>query len=180
MATPAELAQLVFAVRGEKVIFDADLAVLYGVTTKALNQAMSRNKERFPADFAFRLTAEEFDSLRSQIVTTSRTRHGHLRSQIVTSSLHGGRRYRPYAFTEQGVAMLSSVLRSTRAVEVNIAIMRTFVQLRRLMDSNRELARRIEALEKKYDEQFAAVFAAIKQLIAPPDPPRREIGFSQA
>ena len=96
----------------------------------------------------------------------------------MTSSLHGGRRYRPYAFTEQGVAMLSSVLRSTRAVEVNIAIMRTFVQLRRLMDSNHELARKIEALEKKYDEQFAVVFEAIKELITPPDPPRRLIGFS--
>jgi hypothetical protein len=102
---------------------------------------------------------------------------GNLRSQIVTSSLHGGRRYRPYAFTEQGVAMLSSVLRSVRAVEVNIAIMRTFVQLRRLMDTNRDLARKIEALEKKYDEQFAEVFAAIKELIAPPAAPKRQIGF---
>jgi DNA-binding PadR family transcriptional regulator len=91
--------------------------------------------------------------------------------------LHGGRRRSPYAFTEQGVAMLSSVLRSSRAIEVNIAIMRTFVQLRRLMDSNRDLGRKIEALEKKYDEQFATVFAAIKQLIAPPAPPRKQIGF---
>ena len=96
----------------------------------------------------------------------------------MTSSLHGGRRRSPYAFTEQGVAMLSSVLRSSRAVEVNIAIMRTFVQLRRLMDSNRDLARKIEALEKKYDEQFTVVFDAIKQLLAPPDPPKRQIGFS--
>ena len=95
----------------------------------------------------------------------------------MTSSLHGGRRYRPYAFIEQGVAMLSSVLRSTRAVEVNIAIMRTFVQLRHLMDTNRDLARKVEALEKKYDEQFAEVFAAIKELIAPPAPPKRQIGF---
>ncbi len=95
----------------------------------------------------------------------------------MTSRLHGGRRYRPYAFTEQGVAMLSSVLRSTRAVEVNIAIMRTFVQLRHLMDTNRDLARKVEALEKKYDEQFAEVFAAIKELIAPPAPPKRQIGF---
>lgn len=176
MPTPEELAQLVFHIRGEKVMFDADLAKLYGVTTKALNQAMTRNKARFPEDFAFRLTGEEFSNLRSQIVTTSAGR-SILRSQIVTSSLHGGRRRSPYAFTEQGVAMLSSVLRSSRAIEVNIAIMRTFVQLRRLMDSNRDLGRKIEALEKKYDEQFAAVFAAIKQLIAPTAPVRKQIGF---
>lgn len=176
MPTPEELAQLVFHIRGEKVMFDADLAKLYGVTTKALNQAMTRNKARFPEDFAFRLTGEEFSNLRSQIVTTSAGR-SILRSQIVTSSLHGGRRRSPYAFTEQGVAMLSSVLRSSRAIEVNIAIMRTFVQLRRLMDSNRDLGRKIEALEKKYDEQFATVFAAIKQLIAPTAPPRKQIGF---
>ena len=100
-----------------------------------------------------------------------------MRSQIVTSSLHGGRRHLPIAFTEQGVAMLSSVLRSARAVEVNIAIMCTFVQLRRLMDTNRDLARKIEALEKKYDEQFADVFAAIKELVAPPAPPGKQIGF---
>ena len=158
-------------------MFDADLAELYGVNTKALNQAVSRNKARFPEDFAFRLTSGEFEDLRSQIVTTSPPRLRNLRSQIVTSSLHGGRRYRPMAFTEQGVAMLSSVLRSSRAVEVNIAIMRTFVQLRRLMDSNRDLARKIEALEKKYDENFAVVFDAIKQLLAVPDPPRKRIGF---
>ncbi|MEY2508673.1 MAG: hypothetical protein QOH01_3002 [Verrucomicrobiota bacterium] len=176
MPTPEELAQLVFHIRGEKVMFDADLAKLYGVTTKALNQAMTRNKARFPEDFAFRLTGEEFSNLRSQIVTTSAGR-SILRSQIVTSSLHGGRRRSPYAFTEQGVAMLSSVLRSSRAIEVNIAIMRTFVQLRRLMDSNRDLARQIETLENKYDEKFAAVFAAIKQLIAPPALPRKQIGF---
>ena len=163
MPSPEELAQLVFAVRGEKVMFDVDLAKLYGVTTKALNQAMSRNKSRFPKDFAFRLSVEEFDSLRSQIVTTAQRRR---RADAL-----------PFAFTEQGVAMLSSVLRSTRAVEVNIAIMRTFVQLRRLMDSNRDLARKIDALEKKYDEQFATVFAAIKQLIAPPPPRRKQIGF---
>jgi len=173
---PENLAQLVFLIRGEKAMLDVDLAKLYGVSTKALNQGFRRNKQRFPSDFAFQLSKEEFDHLRSQIVTTSPA-IGNLRSQIVTSSLHGGRRYRPYAFTEQGVAMLSSVLRSVRAVEVNIAIMRTFVQLRRLMDTNRDLARKIEALEKKYDEQFAEVFAAIKELIAPPAAPKRQIGF---
>src|SRR5437764_4248728 len=164
---PENIVQLVFFVRGERMMLDVDLAKLYGVSTKALNQAFRRNKQRFPSDFAFQLSKEEFDQLRSQ---------------IVTSRLHGGRRYRPYAFTEQGVAMLSSVLRSTRAVEVNIAIMRTFVQLRHLMDTNRDLARKVEALEKKYDEQFAVVFEAIKQLIAPPEPepPRRRIGFHQS
>jgi len=174
---PENLAQLVFFVRNEKVMLDTDLAMLYGVRTKALNQALFRNKGRFPEDFAFQLTKEEFDLLRSQIVTSS-ARYGFLRSQIVTSKgRRGGRRYQPYAFTEQGVAMLSSVLRSERAVEVNIAIMRTFVQLRRLMDTNRDLARKIEALEKKYDEHFAVVFEAIKQLIAPPAPARKQIGF---
>jgi ORF6N domain len=174
---PENVAQLVFFIRGEKVMLDADLAKLYGVTTKALNQAMRRNRARFPEDFAFRLSGEEFDNLRSQIVTTSRN-PSVIWSQIVTTS----QKYRrsdslPVAFTEQGVAMLSSVLRSTRAVEVNIAIMRTFVQLRRLMDTNRDLARKIEALEKKYDEQFAVVFEAIKELITPPSPPRKRIGF---
>ena len=163
---PENVAKLVFFIRGEKVMLDVDLAKLYGVTTKALNQAMRRNKRRFPEDFAFRLSRKEFDSMRSQIVTTSRDRPG-IWSQIVTTS----QRYRrsdslPVAFTEQGVAMLSSVLRSSRAVEVNIAIMRTFVQLRRLMDTNRDLARKIDALERKYDEQFSVVFAAIKELIA--------------
>jgi hypothetical protein len=173
---PENIVQLVFFVRGEKVMFDADLAKLYGVSTKALNQAFRRNKQRFPSDFAFQLSTAEYDNLRSQIVTSS-AGGTNLRSQIVTSSLHGGRRRPPYAFTEQGVAMLSSVLRSARAVEVNIAIMRTFVQLRRLMDTNRDLARKIESLEKKYDEQFAEVFAAIKELVAPPATPRKQIGF---
>jgi hypothetical protein len=135
------------------------------VATKALNQAVSGNSDRFPDDFMFQLTAREWESLRSQTVTASRRNLTAL----------------PYAFTEQGVAMLSSVLRSPRAVEVNIAIMRTFVQLRRLMDSNRELARRIEAMEKKYDEHFAVVFDAIKRLIADDETskaqPKRRIGF---
>ncbi len=128
----------------------------------------------------FRLTAEEWDLLRSQTVTTKAS-GSRMRSQTVILNGRGGPRYRPYAFTEQGVAMLSSVLRSPRAVEVNIAIMRTFVQLRRLMDTNRELARKIEAMEKKYDEHFAAVFDAIKRLIADDETrraqPKRRIGF---
>src|SRR2546426_6923798 len=172
------IAQLVHAVRGERVLFDADLALLYGVSTAALNQAVKRNRLRFPADFMFRLTSAEWTAMRSQIVTSSSS--AAMMSQIVTSS----RRKLvapPFAFTEQGVAMLSSVLRSPRAVEVNIAIMRTFVQLRRLMDSNRQLARKIEAMERKYDEQFAVVFDAIKRLIAEDDArrasPKRRIGF---
>lgn len=182
---PANLAQLVFFIRGERAMLDADLAVLYGVETGALNRAVKRNLSRFPDDFMFRLTTEDWENLKRQIGISSspaRTPARHaMRSQIVTSSLHGGRRRLPYAFTEQGVAMLSSVLRSPRAVEVNIAIMRTFVQLRRLMDSNRDLARKIEAMEDKYDEQFAVVFDAIKQLIAEDEvrkaQPRRRIGF---
>ena len=160
---PESLASLVMSVRGEKVLLDADLAELYGVATKALNQAVKRNLDRFPGDFMFQLTADEWSRMRSQTVTTSRRNISAL----------------PYAFTEQGVAMLSSVLRSQRAVEVNIAIMRTFVQLRRLMDSNRDLARRIEAMETRYDEQFSAVFDAIKQLISDDQKrkAKRPIGF---
>jgi hypothetical protein len=175
------VARLVHTIRGEKVLLAADLAALYGVATKALNQAVKRNSDRFPADFMFQLTAQEWNALRSQTVT-SKSSAPVMRSQDVTSNGRGGARYRPYAFTEQGVAMLSSVLLSPRAVEVNIAIMRTFVQLRRLMDSNRDLARKIETMEKKYDEHFAVVFDAIKQLIADDDArkaqPKRRIGFS--
>jgi len=180
MPSPEEIAQLVFVVRGERVMFDADLAVLYGVEARALNQAVKRNPKRFPSDFMFQLTQKEYDSMRSQIVISSTGKSMNSSQIVMSSRKHRGRTYRPYAFTEQGVAMLSSVLRSTRAVEVNIAIMRTFVQLRRLMDSNLDLARKIEALEKKYDEKFAVVFEAIKRLIAPPDPPRRQIGFGQS
>ncbi len=190
---PEDLAPLIYLLRGEKVLLDMDLAGLYGVEARALNQAVARNRRRFPDDFMFRLSAEEYDRVRSrslisgevsrissQTVTSSREGR-RLRSQFVISKGRGGRRYLPYAFTEQGVAMLSSVLRSPRAVEVNIAIMRTFVQLRRLMDSNRNLARRIDALEKRYDEQFATVFDAIKRLIAEDESrkvrPGRSIGF---
>jgi hypothetical protein len=178
---PENLVPLVRFIRGEKALLDSDLAALYGVSTKVLNQAVKRNADRFPEDFMFQLSADEWDRLRSQIVTRSKGSDPNW-SQIVTSSRkHRGLSYRPYAFTEQGVAMLSSVLRSPRAVEVNIAIMRTFVQLRRLMDSNRGLARRIEAMEKRYDEQFATVFDAIKRLIADDEDrkarPKRRIGF---
>ena len=157
------LAGLVRYIRGEKVMLDADLAELYGVTTRALNRAVRRNVGRFPPDFMFLLHKEELANLKCQ--------NG-------TSSLGwGGRRKPTLAFTEQGVAMLSSVLRSDRAADVNIAIMRTFVQLRRLMDSNRALARKISEMEKRYDEQFRAVFQAIQQLIAEENEPKRKIGF---
>jgi len=167
VARTENIAPLVHSVRGERVLIDADLATLYGVEARVLNQAVKRNRSRFPNDFMFRLSATEAKALRNS-------------SQTVMSSRRG-RAYRPYAFTEQGIAMLSSVLRSPRAVEVNIAIMRTFVQLRRLMDSNRQLARKIEAMENKYDEQFAVVFDAIKRLIAEDEArrevPKRRIGF---
>jgi hypothetical protein len=168
---PDTLASLIYLIRGEKVLLDADLATLYGVTTGALNRAVKRNRPRFPGDFMFQLTIGEWRSLKSQIGTAKQA----------GSEARGGRRVIPYAFTEQGVAMLSSVLRSPRAAEVNIAIMRTFVQLRRLMDSNRHLARKIEAMEKRYDEQFSVVFDAIKKLIAEEEVrkgrPQRSIGF---
>jgi hypothetical protein len=148
----ARIKGAIFVVRGQRVLLDADLAALYGVETKALNQALRRNSARFPDDFAFRLEAEELSNLRSQ---------------SVTSSVHGGRRYEPWAFTEQGVAMLSSVLRSPRAIADDIEIMRAFVEMRRVLDSTERLARKLESLQRKYDGQFSVVFEAIRELVAP-------------
>ena len=173
---PAErIERAILLIRGQKVMLDRDLAALYGVETKTLNRAVRRHSRRFPPDFMFQLTAEEFTRLRYQ---------------IGTSKGRGGRRYRPCAFTEQGVAMLSSVLNSDRAVEVNIAItcppkpwrrwMRAFVRLREMLASHADLARKLEELESKYDEQFRVVFDAIRQLMTPPpDPARRQIGFGE-
>ena len=162
----------ILLIRGHKVMLDADLAELYGVETKVLNQAVKRNLGRFPEDFMFRLTPREIENLRFHFGTSS------LRSQFVTSKLgRGGRRYAPQVFTEQGVAMLSSVLRSKRAIQVNVEIMRTFVRLRQLLATNAQLARKLEALEKKYDAQFKSVFDAIRQLMTPPEPKKRKIGF---
>ena len=145
-------------------MLDRDLANLYGVTTAALNQPMRRNRERFPKDFMFQLTATEVAEMnRSQIV--------------IGSQKHRDPRSRPYAFTEQGVAMLSTVLRSKRAITVNIEIMRAFVKLRQLLASNKELARRLDELENRYDKQFKIVFDAIRHLMASPVPSRKEIGF---
>jgi ORF6N domain len=174
--SPEVIAPLVHWLRHEKVMLDSDLAELYGVTTGRLNEAVKRNLDRFPADFMFQPTEDEMEILISQIAISSSAPFA-LKFQSGRSKAHGGRRHLPYAFTEQGVAMLSSVLRSQRAVEVNIAIMRTFVQLRRLMDSNRDLAQKIGEMEAKYDGQFRIVFDAIRQLITPPAQPSSELGF---
>jgi len=151
-------------IRGHKVMLDDDLADLYDVQTKVFNQAVRRNRNRFPSDFMFQLTDREYHSLRSQIVTLNSGRGRH-------------RKYLPYAFTEQGVAMLSSVLRSNRAVQVNIEIMRAFVRLREVLATHKDLAAKLEAIEKKYDAQFKVVFDAIRQLMIPPEPKKRKIGF---
>lgn len=159
------ITRAILLIRGQKVMLDTDLAALYGVETKTLNRAVKRNLGRFPGDFMLQLTWEEAGRLRYQIgpLKTGRGRH---------------RKYRPYAFTEQGVAMLSSVLHSERAVRVNIEIMRAFVQLRQMLSSHAELARKLAALEKKYDAQFKVVFDAIRELMTPPEPPKkRRIGF---
>jgi len=152
----------ILLIRGHKVILDADLAALYGVETKQLIRAVKRNLPRFPDDFMFQLNEEESENLRFH---------------FGTSSQWGGRRYPPYAFTEQGVAMLSSVLRSKRAIQVNIEIMRAFVRFRRMLASHADLARKLDALEKKYDSQFKVVFDAIRELMKPPDSKKRPIGF---
>ncbi len=180
-ALTVQVERRIYLIRGEKVMLDYDLAVLYGVDTGALNRAVKRNRDRFPEDFMFQLDADEWERLRCQIGisnTSPGTVGSGLRFQSGSSkNRRGGRRYLPYAFTEQGVAMLSSVLRSKRAVQVNIAVMRTFVRLREMLLSNVDLARKLVALEKKYDAQFKVVFDAIRELMTPPEPPRRQIGF---
>lgn len=146
-------------------MLDADLAGLYGVPVKRLNEQVQRNRERFPDDFMFQLSPVEAACLRSQTAT------------LKTGSRGRHRKYLPFAFTEQGVAMLSGVLRSSRAIQVNIEIMRAFVRLRRMLQSNAELARKLAALEAKYDGQFRVVFEAIRELMTPPEGPRRRIGY---
>jgi chromosome condensin MukBEF ATPase and DNA-binding subunit MukB len=176
------LERTIVLLRGHRVMLDSTLASLYGVEVRALNRAVKRNAERFPLDFMFRLTSEEAEHSRSQSVTLKAegpetTDDLGSKSQSVTSGSWGGRRKLPYAFTEQGVAMLSSVLRSPRAVQVNVEIMRAFVRLRRLLESNAELAAKLAELEKKYDGQLKIVFDAIRELMTPPEAPKRPIGF---
>jgi len=156
----------IFLVRGQKVMLDFHLAALYGVETRNLNKAVKRNRDRFPADFMFQLAPEELGNLKFQIGTSSYA--------------HGGRRKPVSAFTEQGVAMLSSVLRSQRAIQVNVAIMRAFVRLREALSLHKDLAHKLAELERKienHDESIRSLFEAIRQLMTPPEPPRREIGF---
>ena len=152
----------IYLIHGTKVMMDRDLAELYGVETKVLKQAVRRNIDRFPEDFMFELTKDEFENLRSQIVTSS----------------WGGTRYPPMAFTEQGVAMLSNVLNSKRAIQVNIQIMRAFSKLRQMLSTHEELKKKIESMGKKYDENFRIVFEAIKQLLDIDEKPREKIGFT--
>lgn len=160
---PAErIENSIIFIREQKVLLDADIASLYQVETRVLIQAVKRNIVRFPEDFMFQLKPEEFQMLKSQSANAKRW---------------GGRRYPPFAFTEQGVAMLSSVINSPRAIMVNIEIMRTFVRLRNMLLAHEDIARKVNALEKKYDIQFKAVFDAIRQLMAPPKPKKNQIGF---
>jgi len=161
LVTLKHIEQWIFLIHGKKVMLDFHLAELYGVETKALKRAVRRNQERFPEDFCFELSREELENLRYQFGTSS----------------WGGQRYVPYVFTEQGVAMLSSVLRSKRAVQVNIDIMRAFVRLREILATHKELTGKLDELEKKYDKQFAIVFEAIRELMQPPEKPKKQIGF---
>ena len=180
----SRVAQAIRVFRGEKVLFDSDLASLYGVGTRVLNQAVKRDADRFPRDFMFQLNDEQMEQVSQSVIALRERPTGNEvsdSSQIVMSSRkHRGKRYRHYAFTEQGIAMLSSVLKSERAVKVNIAIMRAFVKLRQTLETNRELAQKFSELEQrvgKHDEEIAAILEAIRQLMAPPEKPRREIGF---
>jgi hypothetical protein len=177
LASAERIEPQILIVRAQKVMLDADLAALYGVPTKALNQAVKRNRRRFPADFMFQLTWDE-----THAVTTRAARGAEsARSQSVTLSPGENVKYRPYAFTEQGVAMLSSVLRSRRAILVNVEIMRAFVRLRTMAWSVAELRRQVDGLEQKYDAQFKEVFDAIRELMAPPAAgEKRRFGFRPA
>lgn len=161
--SPDEITDKILLFRDKKVMLDSDLAKLYGVPTKSLNLAVKRNIDRFPSDFMFQLDEKETETLRLQIETSNKGR--------------GGRRYFPYVFTEQGVAMLSSVLHSKRAIQVNIEIMRAFAKIREMILSYRELQKKIKEMEQKYDKNFAAVFEALRGLLSPPEMPKKQIGF---
>jgi phage regulator Rha-like protein len=153
--------RVILLIRGQKVILDADLAALYGVTTKRFNEQVKRNRERFPEDFMFQLTKKEAEILRSQFAASS----------------WGGRRYPPFAFTEHGASMAANVLSSPRAIQASVQVVRAFVRLRQILASHADLARKLAQLEKKYDRQFKVVFEAIRQLMTPPEPKKRPIGF---
>jgi phage regulator Rha-like protein len=163
---PAErIERSILLIRGQKVLLDSDLASLYGVTTKRLNEQVKRNIERFPVDFMFQLNGEEHEALRSQIATLKTGRGQH-------------RKYRPYVFTEHGAIMAANVLNSPRAIEMSVYVVRAFVRLREVLATHKDLARKLEELEKKYDAQFKTVFDAIRQLMTPPPgPPKKQIGF---
>jgi hypothetical protein len=168
-----QIEQVIYSIRGQRVMLDKDLAVIYGVKTKILNQAVRRNLDRFPSDFMFQLTYEEARSLRSQIVTLENI-------QVIRSRKGRYSKYLPYAFTEHGVAMLSSVLRSREAIHINIAIMRVFSRLRETLALHKDIAVKLRELEQKiagHDESIQALFGAIRQLMAPPGKPKRQIGF---
>ena len=171
----AKLESAIHLIRGQRVMLDFDLAMIYGVTTKRLNEQLKRNRLRFPADFAFQLTVQEFRNLKSQIATSS------LRSQFVTSSSHGGKRKLPWVFTEHGALMLASVLNSAIAVQASVRVVRAFVRLREMVAANAQLAVKLKELERRFDshdEAIANLFAALKELLEPTDAPkRREIGF---
>lgn len=175
----ANIERLIRMVRGQKVMLDFDLAALYGVTTGHLNRSVRRNTDRFPADFMFLLEAQEVTNLIYQngISSSAKESVDLISQNMISKTRHGGRRRPVLAFTQEGVAMLSSVLRSPRAVLVNIEIMRVFVRLRSLLAAHADLARRLDELEGRYDQQFRAVFDAIRALMAPPDPPPKPIGF---
>ena len=187
---PEEISEKILRFRDKKVMLDSDLAVLYGVPTKRLNEAIRRNSDRFPADFMFQLSAAEAEFLRSQFATSKETEPlisqnaiskeaKSLTSQIVISKTEsrGGRRTLPYVFTEQGVAMLSSVLNSKRAIHVNIEIMRAFAKLREMILSHKDLQVKINEMEQKYDKNFSVVFEALRGLLNPPEKPKKQIGF---
>ena len=162
--TPATgIESRIYLIRRQKVMLDSDLAALYQVTTKRMNEQVKRNRRRFPEDFMFQLASEEAQALRSQFATSNRGR--------------GGRRYRPYVFTEHGAVMLASVLNSPAAIESSIQVVRAFIRLREILSTHKELARKLAELEQKYDLQFKVVFDAIRELMAPPDPKQRRIGF---
>jgi hypothetical protein len=170
----ANVETVIYLIRGRRVMLDSNLAAIYQVTTKRLNQQLRRNPERFPEDFAFQLMAKELTNLRSQFATSS------LRSQFATSNKRGGRRYRPWAFTEHGAIMLATVLNSEVAVQASVRVVRAFVRLREMVAANAQLAAKLEELERRldsHDEAIVDLFAALKRLLEPEGKSKREIGF---